>query len=110
VHWRPPYDTLIRTHVKRLSFVIHMFLHNLERIMEIVTNFHVCLSNMAGGYNLKQQHLETVTSLVCASRNFFLEGADAEIWSEFSFCSFFCGIQHECSLLFSFYFVLLWSL
>jgi hypothetical protein len=41
---------------------------------------------------------------VCTSRNFFLEGAVAEIWSEFSFGSFLCGIQHECSFLFSFSF------
>jgi hypothetical protein len=26
-------------------------------------------------WKLSQQHLDTVTSLVCASRNFFLEGA-----------------------------------
>jgi hypothetical protein len=26
-------------------------------------------------WKLRQQHLETVTSFVCASRNFFLEGA-----------------------------------
>jgi hypothetical protein len=37
VHWRPPYDTVTRTHFKRLSFIIHIFLHNLERIMKIVT-------------------------------------------------------------------------
>jgi hypothetical protein len=110
VHWRPPYDTLIRTHVKRLSFVIHMFLHNLERIMKIVTNFHVCFSNMAEGWKLRQQHLETVTSLVRVSRNFFLEGAATEIWLEFSFVSFLCGIQHECPFQFSFHFVLLWLL
>ncbi|KAL6909678.1 hypothetical protein ACP4OV_001337 [Aristida adscensionis] len=57
VQWRPLYDTLIRTHFKR---------------------------NMGPeGWKVKQQHFETVTSLVRASRNFFPEGAAAEIWSEF---------------------------
>ncbi|GJN28951.1 hypothetical protein PR202_gb17129 [Eleusine coracana subsp. coracana] len=63
VQWRPLYDTLIRTHFKR---------------------------NMGPeGWKVRQQHFETVTSLVRASRNFFPEGAAAEIWSEFRFGSFF---------------------
>uniref|UniRef100_A0A0A9DAT7 Binding n=1 Tax=Arundo donax TaxID=35708 RepID=A0A0A9DAT7_ARUDO len=35
------------------------------------------------GWKVRQQHFETVTSLVRASRNFFPDGAAAEIWSEF---------------------------
>uniref|UniRef100_A0A0E0HPE2 Proteasome activator subunit 4 n=1 Tax=Oryza nivara TaxID=4536 RepID=A0A0E0HPE2_ORYNI len=58
VQWRPLYDTLIRTHFKR---------------------------NMGPeGWKVRQQHFETVTSLVRASRSLFPEGAAAEIWSEFS--------------------------
>lgn len=57
VQWRPLYETLIRTHFKR---------------------------NMGPeGWKVRKQHFETVTSLVCASRNFFTEGVAAEIWSEF---------------------------
>ncbi|KAG2611165.1 proteasome activator subunit 4-like isoform X2 [Panicum virgatum] len=57
VQWRPLYDTLIKTHFKR---------------------------NMGPeGWKVRKQHFETVTSLVCASRNFFPEGVAAEIWSEF---------------------------
>ncbi|KAL6596609.1 hypothetical protein ACP70R_047252 [Stipagrostis hirtigluma subsp. patula] len=57
VQWRPLYDTLIRTHFKR---------------------------NMGPeGWKVRQQHFETVTSLVRASRSYFPEGAAAEIWSEF---------------------------
>ncbi|XP_025810985.1 proteasome activator subunit 4 [Panicum hallii] len=57
VQWRPLYDTLIKTHFKR---------------------------NMGPeGWKVRKQHFETVTSLVRASRNFFPEGAAAEIWSEF---------------------------
>uniref|UniRef100_A0A0E0LAS8 Proteasome activator subunit 4 n=1 Tax=Oryza punctata TaxID=4537 RepID=A0A0E0LAS8_ORYPU len=57
VQWRPLYDTLIRTHFKR---------------------------NMGPeGWKVRQQHFETVTSLVRASRSLFPEGAAAEIWSEF---------------------------
>lgn len=57
VQWRPLYDTLIRTHFK---------------------------GNMGPeGWKVRKQHFETVTSLVRASRNFFPEGAAAEIWSEF---------------------------
>jgi hypothetical protein len=53
VHWRPPYDTLMRTHFKRLSFTIYIFLHNFERIMKIVTNCHVCFRNMANDLETK---------------------------------------------------------
>ncbi|KAF0904304.1 hypothetical protein E2562_033273 [Oryza meyeriana var. granulata] len=57
VQWRPLYDTLIRTHFKR---------------------------NMGPeGWKVRQQHFETVTSLVRASRSLFPEGAAADIWSEF---------------------------
>uniref|UniRef100_J3MDH3 Proteasome activator complex subunit 4 C-terminal domain-containing protein n=1 Tax=Oryza brachyantha TaxID=4533 RepID=J3MDH3_ORYBR len=57
VQWRPLYDTLMRTHFKR---------------------------NMGPeGWKVRQQHFETVTSLVRASRSLFPEGAAAEIWSEF---------------------------
>uniref|UniRef100_A0A0D9WPL1 Proteasome activator complex subunit 4 C-terminal domain-containing protein n=1 Tax=Leersia perrieri TaxID=77586 RepID=A0A0D9WPL1_9ORYZ len=35
------------------------------------------------GWKVRQQHFETVTSLVRASRSLFPEGAAAEIWSEF---------------------------
>ncbi|TVU11540.1 hypothetical protein EJB05_45133 [Eragrostis curvula] len=57
VQWRPLYDTLIKTHFKR---------------------------NMGPeGWKVRQQHFESVTSLVRASRNFFPEGVAAEIWSEF---------------------------
>jgi proteasome activator subunit 4 len=63
VQWRPLYDTLIKTHFKR---------------------------NMGPeGWKVRKQHFETVTSLVRASRNFFPEGAAAEIWSEFRFGSFY---------------------
>jgi hypothetical protein len=41
------------------------------------------------GWKVRKQHFETVTSLVRASRNFFPEGAAAEIWSEFRFGSFY---------------------
>jgi hypothetical protein len=74
---------------------------------------YIPLTTMQGSrihHKLRQQHLETVTSLVRASRNFFLEGATAEIWSEFSFGRFLCDIQHECPFLFSYCFVLLWTL
>lgn len=37
------------------------------------------------GWKVRQQHFETVTSLVRASRSLFPEGAAAEIWSEFRF-------------------------
>jgi hypothetical protein len=57
--------------------------------MEIVAKCHVCFRNMGPeGWKVRQQHFETATSLVRASRNFFLEGAAAEIWSEFRFDSF----------------------
>ncbi|KQK18511.1 hypothetical protein BRADI_1g42980v3 [Brachypodium distachyon] len=57
VQWRPLYETLIRTHFKR---------------------------NMGPeGWKVRQQHFETITSLVRASRTFFPEGAAAEVWSEF---------------------------
>ncbi|KAM0917634.1 hypothetical protein ACQ4PT_009123 [Festuca glaucescens] len=57
VQWRPLYETLIRTHFK---------------------------GNMGPeGWKVRQQHFETITSLVRASRAFFPEGAAAEIWSEF---------------------------
>jgi len=63
VQWRPLYDTLIKTHFKR---------------------------NMGPeGWKVRKQHFETVTSLVCASRNFFPEGVAAEIWSEFRFGNFY---------------------
>ncbi|GJM99961.1 hypothetical protein PR202_ga17106 [Eleusine coracana subsp. coracana] len=72
VQWRPLYDTLIRTHFKR---------------------------NMGPeGWKVRQQHFETVTSLVRASRNFFPEGAAAEIWSEFRFYHPSNGGRWTCSL------------
>ncbi|EMS63254.1 hypothetical protein TRIUR3_16462 [Triticum urartu] len=57
VQWRPLYETLIQTHFKR---------------------------NMGPeGWKVRQQHFETITGLVHASRTFFPEGAAAEIWLEF---------------------------
>ncbi|VAI85409.1 unnamed protein product [Triticum turgidum subsp. durum] len=57
VQWRPLYETLIQTHFKR---------------------------NMGPeGWKVRQQHFETITGLVRASRIFFPEGAAAEIWLEF---------------------------
>jgi hypothetical protein len=41
------------------------------------------------GWKVRQQHFETVTTLVRASRAFFPEGAAAQIWSEFRFGCFF---------------------
>ena len=40
------------------------------------------------GWKVRQQHFETITGLVRASRTFFPEGAAAEIWLEFRFGSF----------------------
>ncbi|KAI4982453.1 hypothetical protein ZWY2020_022945 [Hordeum vulgare] len=61
VQWRPLYETLIQTHFKK---------------------------NMGPeGWKVRQQHFETITSLVRASRTFFPEGAAAEIWLKFRISS-----------------------
>ncbi|KAL8129180.1 hypothetical protein V2J09_018335 [Rumex salicifolius] len=58
VHWRPLYDTLVRTHFKR---------------------------NIGPeGWRIKHRHFETITSLVRSCRRFFPTGSAHEIWSEFS--------------------------
>jgi hypothetical protein len=52
------------------------------------------------GWKVRKQHFETVTSLVCASRNFFTEGVAAEIWSEFRFGIFSTDLYlHSISLM-----------
>ncbi|KAJ3694711.1 hypothetical protein LUZ60_000088 [Juncus effusus] len=57
IHWRPFYETLMRTHFKR--------------------------NTGPEGWKLKQQHFETMTSLIRSCRKFFPEGSASEIWSEF---------------------------
>ncbi|KAG9159869.1 hypothetical protein Leryth_007864 [Lithospermum erythrorhizon] len=57
VQWRPLYDTLIHTHFTR--------------------------NTGPEGWRLRQQHFETITSLVRACRKFFPPGSALEIWTEF---------------------------
>ncbi|KAI4994113.1 hypothetical protein ZWY2020_028390 [Hordeum vulgare] len=69
VQWRPLYKTLIQTHFKK---------------------------NMGPeGWKVRQQHFETITSLVRASRTFFPEGAATEIWLKFS--TNVCYLQAMCT-------------
>jgi hypothetical protein len=57
---------------------------------------YIPLTKMQGSrihHKLKQQHLETVTSFVLASSNFFLEGVVTEIWSEGFFVIFSMNVH-----------------
>ncbi|XP_044976406.1 proteasome activator subunit 4-like [Hordeum vulgare subsp. vulgare] len=47
------------------------------------------------GWKVRQQHFETITSLVRASRTFFPEGAATEIWLKFS--TNVCYLQAMCT-------------
>eukprot|EP01018_Ginkgo_biloba_P025868 Gb_28178 [translate_table: standard] len=57
IQWRPFYDLLIQTHFAR--------------------------HQSAEGLRLMQDHVETMASLIRASRQFFPSGSAAEIWLEF---------------------------
>ncbi|KAG0467335.1 hypothetical protein HPP92_018915 [Vanilla planifolia] len=57
IHWRPFYDTLMKTHFKR--------------------------NTGPEGWRLRQRHFETVTSLVRSCRKFFPLGSASDIWAEF---------------------------
>ena len=73
---------------QEVKFDQYTFSNN-ERMIYL-TECHVCFRNMGPeGWKVRKQHFETVTSLVCASRNFFPEGVAAEIWSEFRFGNFY---------------------
>ncbi|KAK8926304.1 hypothetical protein KSP39_PZI018786 [Platanthera zijinensis] len=57
VYWRPFYNILMRTHFKR--------------------------NTGPEGWRLRQQHFETLKSLICSCRKFFPAGSASEIWAEF---------------------------
>ncbi|XP_047336646.1 proteasome activator subunit 4-like isoform X2 [Impatiens glandulifera] len=69
---------LLNKHRKKLSLKIQW-----RSLYETLINTHFSRNTGPEGWNLRQRHFLTLTSLIISCRKFFHAGAASEIWSEF---------------------------